>query len=85
MVARTLDEIVRTIIFVKVDNTLPTPDHPSIAAASAKIVEIIDDMLAEAYETGCTDTHANYQPDVCPEFGEAADDYANAAIHAAAF
>jgi hypothetical protein len=40
----------------------------------------LHDMLAAAYEQGCLDVQANYQPDPDPEFGEAAHDYATSAL-----
>lgn len=39
------DEEVRRIIFVKVDNTLPAPNHPSIAAAAAAIMERVAETI----------------------------------------
>lgn len=38
------------------------------------------DLIAAAYEQGCHDVHANYEPQPDPEFGEAASDYAASAV-----
>ena len=41
------DELIRRIIFVKVDHTLNAPEHPSIAAAAAEIYRRVEIALAK--------------------------------------
>ena len=54
-----------------------------IARRPATVNGEVVDLIAAAYEQGCHDVHNNCQEDLDPEFGEAAMDYAHAAIRLA--
>jgi hypothetical protein len=48
MTEKEVRDLLSAIIFVKVDNALPSPDHPSIQAAVDAIVERLPDLALSA-------------------------------------